>query len=92
MIIDEATGNWMTLLKTFIPNLFDSMWARSDKEMCLGFPTTPAVTAENWKSWSHMHQLVMCLAYAVHNDDADTVFCEWCAYLSSPAGAPGCNS
>ena len=92
LIIDEATGNPMTSLKTFIPNFFDAMWARSDKEMCLGFPTTPAVTAKNWKSWSRMHQLVMCLAYAVHNDDANAVFREWRAYLSSPAGAPGRNS
>ena len=92
LIIDEATGNRMTSLKTFIPNFFDAMWARSDKEMCLGFPTTPAVTAKNWKSWSRMHQLVMCLAYAVHNDDANAVFHEWRAYLSSPAGAPGRNS
>ena len=52
LIIDEATGNRMTSLKTFIPNFFDAMWARSDKEMCLGFPTTPTVTAKNWKSCS----------------------------------------
>ena len=68
------------------------MLARSNTEMCLGFPTTPAVTVKNWKSWSQMHQLVMCLAHAVDNEDANAVFREWRAYLSSPAAAPGSNS
>ena len=53
-----------------------SSMARSDKEMCLVFPTTAAVTAKNWKSWSCMHQLVMCLAYAVHHDYANALFRE----------------
>ena len=59
------------------------MLVRSDKEMCLGFPTTPAVTAKNWKSWSCKHQLVMCLTHAVHNHNANAVFREWRAYLSN---------
>ena len=91
-IIDEATGICMTSLKTFVPNFFDAMWARSEKEMAEGFPTTPMVTARIWKSWSRMHQLVMCLAHSVDNEGANMEFCSWRAHLSSPAAAPGRTS
>ena len=73
--------------------LFDAMWARFEKEMAEGFPTTPImVTARIWKARSRMHQLVTCLAHSVDNEGANTEFRAWRAHLSSPAAAPGRTS
>ena len=77
----------MTSLKLFIPNFFDIMWARSDKEMAEGFPTMPMVTARIWKAWSRMHQFVTFLTHSVDNEGANTEFRSWHAHLSSPAAA-----
>lgn len=57
----------MTSLYMFILNLFEAMWARSEKEMAEGFPTTLMVTTRIWNTRSRMHQLVMCLEHSVDN-------------------------
>ena len=80
----------MTSLKTFIPNFFDAMWARSEKEMAEG-PGVPFHSygyCQNVESMEQNHQLVMCLAHSVDNEGANTDFYSWCAHLSSPAAAP----
>ena len=54
LIIDKETGILMaSSLKLFFPNFFDAMLARSDKEMCLGFQTTHAVTQWLWRIGNH---------------------------------------
>ena len=57
----------MTSLNMFILNLFETMWARSEKEMAEGFPITLMVTTRIWNTRSRMHQLVMCLEHSVDN-------------------------